>query len=85
MGVVALAALDEIVDGVGVDADERFLLVAVEAAALETEAAAAAHTVTLRAFHAGDRRVVLKRFELGRGILADEETHLLAAAVPNER
>ena len=63
---MALAALDEIVNRVGVDADKRFLLVAVEAASLEAEAPAAAEAVTLRALHTGDGRMVLEGLELGR-------------------
>ena len=82
---MALAALDKVVNRVGVDADKRFLLVAIEAASLEAEAPAAAEAVTLRALHTGDGRVVLEGFELGRGVVADEETNLFAATFPDER
>ena len=84
MGIVALSALDKVVNRVSMNAHKRFLLVAVETPPLEAETPATTQAVALCAFDTGDRWVVLERLELGGGIVADEEANLFAAALPYE-
>jgi hypothetical protein len=84
VGVVAKAAFLENVHRVGVRFGEVVFDVAGEAASLETETAAAADAVTLRALDGCQRRMLPEGFERRGRIRSAEEADLLAAAFPDE-
>lgn len=84
MCVVTHAALFEDGGLVSMDLRKIITLMTVETAAFESKTAAPVQTVTLRALHTRNRRMLMKGLKGGWRIRTDKEMRFFFAAVPQE-